>query len=173
MDSAQIVFLVILAGTLALFISERVRIDIAAMLALLALGFTGILTPAEALAGFSSEPAIIVAAVFVMSAGLNATGVTERLGALIARGAGSSEPRAIVVIMPAVAALAAFSHHLMITAMMLPIVMRVARDQSLPASRLLMQTTERRALFISARSTTRNRCAHHPAWSRSAISSRN
>jgi di/tricarboxylate transporter len=138
MQNSQIVFLVILAGTLALFISERVRIDIAAMLALLALGFTGILTPAEALAGFASEPAIIVAAVFVMSAGLNATGVTERLGALIARGAGSSEPRAIVVIMPAVAALAAFSHHLMITAMMLPIVMRVARDQALPASRLLM-----------------------------------
>src|SRR5262245_2244001 len=108
------------------------------MLSLLALSFTGILTPSEALSGFASEPAIIVAAVFVMSAGLNATGVTERLGVLIARGAGGSEPRAIVVIMPAVAALAAFSHHLMITAMMLPIVMRVARDQSLPASRLLM-----------------------------------
>ena len=134
----QVVFLAILAGTLALFISERLRIDVAAMIALLALSFTGILTPAEALSGFASEPAIIVAAVFVISAGLNATGVTERIGTLIARAAGGSELRAIVVIMPAVAALAAFSHHLMITAMMLPIVMRLARDQQIPASRLLM-----------------------------------
>jgi di/tricarboxylate transporter len=138
LSSPQIIFLLILAGTLALFISERVRIDVAAMMAVLALSFTGILSPSEALSGFSSEPAIIVAAVFVMSAALNATGVTERIGALIARGAGASEWRAIIVIMPAVAALAAFSHHLMVTAMMLPIVMRLARDQQLPASRLLM-----------------------------------
>jgi di/tricarboxylate transporter len=138
MTVEQIVFLLILASALALFISERVRIDIAAMLTLLALAFTGILTPAEALAGFSSEPAIIVAAVFVISAALGATGLTDRIGGLIARAAGASEWRAILVIMPAVAVLAAFSHHVMVTAMMLPIVLRMARDQKLPASRLLM-----------------------------------
>ena len=138
MNAQQLVFLLILAATLALFISNRVRIDLAAMLTLLALSFTGILTPSEALSGFASEPAIIVAAVFVISAGLNSTGLTERIGALIARAAGSSEWRAIVIVMPAVAAMAAFSHHLMITAMMLPILMRLARTQNLPASRLLM-----------------------------------
>jgi di/tricarboxylate transporter len=138
MPAQQILFLVILAGTLILFVSEKVRIDVAAMITLLALAFTGILTPSEALAGFSSEPAIIVAAVFVISAALSATGLTERIGNLIARAAGSSEWRSIVVIMPAVAALAALSHHLMITAMMLPILMRLAREQKLPASRLLM-----------------------------------
>jgi di/tricarboxylate transporter len=138
MTPQQLVFLVILAGTLALFISNRVRIDLAAMLTLLALNLTGILTPSEALSGFASEPAMIVAAVFVISAGLNSTGLTERIGTFIARAAGSSEWRAIVVVMPAVAAMAAFSHHLMITAMMLPIMMRLARTQNLPASRLLM-----------------------------------
>ena len=138
MAPQQLVFLVILAGTLALFISNRVRIDLAAMLTLLALNLTGILTPSEALSGFASEPAIIVVAVFVISAGLNSTGLTERVGTFIARAAGSSEWRAIVVVMPAVAAMAAFSHHLMITAMMLPILMRLARAQNLPASRLLM-----------------------------------
>jgi di/tricarboxylate transporter len=138
MNPEQLVFLVILAGTLALFISNRVRIDLAAMLTLLALSLTGILTPAETLSGFASEPALIVAAVFVISAGLNSTGLTERIGAFIARAAGSSEWRAVIVVMPAVAAMAAFSHHLMITAMMLPILMRLARMQNLPASRLLM-----------------------------------
>jgi di/tricarboxylate transporter len=134
----SIVFALILAGTLILFISERVRIDVAAMLALLALAITGILTPAEALSGFSSEPAIIVAAVFVISASLNATGIVERLGRLIARTAGGSEVRAMLVVMPSVAALAALSHHLMITAMMLPIVMQFAREKQLSPSRLLM-----------------------------------
>src|SRR5688572_11190044 len=138
MTVEQIVFLLILASALALFISERVRIDVAAMLTLLALAFTGILTPAEALAGFASEPAIIVASVFVISAALSATGLTERIGNLVARGAGASEWRAILVIMPAVAALAALSHHLMITAMMLPILTKLAREQKLPVSRLLM-----------------------------------
>ncbi|MGH8249223.1 MAG: SLC13 family permease [Steroidobacteraceae bacterium] len=138
MESQQIVFLLIVFITLALFISERVRIDVAAMVTLLALAATGILTPAQALSGFASEPAIIVASVFVISAALNETGVTERIGLGIARAAGAREWRAILVVMPAVAALAAFSHHLMITAMMLPILMRLAREQKLSPSRLLM-----------------------------------
>jgi di/tricarboxylate transporter len=138
MSSVQIIFLLIVFVTLALFISERLRIDVAAMVTLLALAATGILTPAEALSGFASEPAIIVVSVFVISAALSETGLTERIGAGIARAAGSSEWRAILVVMPAVAALAAFSHHLMITAMMLPIMMRLAREQKLSPSRLLM-----------------------------------
>jgi len=136
--SPQIVFVIILCATLVLFVSERVRIDVASLLALIALSITGILTPAEALSGFSSEPAIIVATVFVISAALNATGVTEHIARFIARAAGASEWRAILVVMPSVAALAALSHHLMITAMMLPILIRFARDKQLSPSRLLM-----------------------------------
>ncbi|WP_411832550.1 SLC13 family permease [Pseudoxanthomonas mexicana] len=138
MEPQQILFLVILAAALALFVSEKLRIDLVALLTLLALTLTGILGPKDALAGFSSEPAIIVAAVFVLSAGLSATGITDRIGAGIARAAGGSEWRTIAVVMPATALLAAFSHHVMITAMMLPILMRLAREQKLAASRLLM-----------------------------------
>lgn len=138
MEPQQIIFLVILAAALALFINEKLRVDVVAMLALLALTLTGILGPKDALSGFSSEPAIIVAAVFVLSAGLSATGITDRIGAGIARAAGGSEWRTIAVVMPATAALAAFSHHLMVTAMMLPILVRLAREQKLATSRLLM-----------------------------------
>ena len=134
----QLVFLVILAGALALFVSERIRVDVAAMLVLLALVVTRTLKPEQALSGFASEPAIIVAAVFVLSGGLAATGVTERLGLWIGRVAGRSEARAVAVIMPAVAALSAFTHHVMVTAMMLPLLLRHARETQLPASRLLM-----------------------------------
>lgn len=134
----QILFLLILAGALYLFVSERVRVDVTAMLTLLALVLTGLLQPEQALSGFASEPAIIVAAVFVMSGALAATGITEHIGQWIGRAAGKSEARAIAVVMPTVAALASFTHHVMVTAMMLPILGRHAREHGIPASRLLM-----------------------------------
>lgn len=138
MELQQFTFLLILGAGLILFVTEKFRVDVTAMLMLAALTLTGILTADDALSGFSSEPAIIVASVFVLSGGLAATGLTERIGALIGRAAGGSEWRNIAVVMPAVAALAAFSHHLMVTAMMLPILMRIAREKGLPPSRVLM-----------------------------------
>ena len=138
MELQQIVFLLILAGGLYLFVSERLRVDVTAMVILLALVVTGLLDAGQALSGFSSEPAIIVAAVFVISGGLTATGITERIGLWIGRAAGTGEARAIAVVMPAVAALAAFTHHVMVTAMMLPIMVRHAHERKLPVSRLLM-----------------------------------
>ncbi|GAB3311494.1 SLC13 family permease [Luteimonas notoginsengisoli] len=134
----QILFLLILAGGLYLFVSERVRIDVSAMLILLALVVTGVLDGDQALSGFASEPAIIVAAVFVISGALAATGITEHIGQWIGRASGKSEGRAIAVTMPAVAAMASFTHHVMVTAMMLPILTRFAKANGLSASRLLM-----------------------------------
>ena len=134
----QGLFLLILGGGLYLFVSERLRVDVTAMLLLAALVLAGLLDSKQALSGFSSEPAIIVAAVFVISGALSATGITERLGHWIGRAAGRSESRAIAVVMPAVAALAAFTHHVMVTAMMLPLLLKHGREHRLPASRLLM-----------------------------------
>lgn len=133
-----VLFLLVLAGALYLFVSERLRVDVTAMLVLLALVVTGLLDAKQALSGFASEPALIVATVFVLSGGLAATGVTERLGDWISRAAGRSESRAIAVVMPAVALLASFTHHVMVTAMMLPLLLRHARERKLAASRLLM-----------------------------------
>ena len=134
----QLIFGLILGGGLYLFISEKLRVDVTAMLILLALVLTGVLDTKQALSGFSSEPAIIVAAVFVISGGLAATGISERLGQWIGRAAGRREWRTIAVVMPAVSLLAAFTHHVMVTAMMLPLLLRHARDRQMPASRLLM-----------------------------------
>ncbi len=135
---SQLAFGLILAGGLYLFITEKLRVDVTAMLILLALVLTGVLDGKQALSGFASEPAIIVAAVFVISGALAATGISERLGAWIGQAAGGREWRTIAVVMPAVALLAAFTHHVMVTAMMLPLLLRHARDRQLPASRLLM-----------------------------------
>ena len=131
-------FGLILAGGLYLFISEKLRVDVTAMLILLALVLTGVLSDKQALSGFSSEPAIIVAAVFVISGALGATGISEKLGRWVERASGNHEWRTIAVVMPMVALLASFTHHVMVTAMMLPLLLRHARNRHLPASRLLM-----------------------------------
>src|SRR3546814_20594441 len=90
------------------------------MLILLALVVTGVLDSDQALSGFASEPAIIVAAVFVISGALAATGITEHIGQWSGCHAGKSAARASAAPMPAVAAQTLFHHHLMVTATTLP-----------------------------------------------------
>lgn len=138
MDLNQIMFLVILAGALYFFISEKLSVDMTALLIILALAISKILDPKEALSGFSSEPALILAAVFVLSSGLTATGVTDAIGNAVAKIAGKNQWVANLVIMSTVAGLSAFTHHLMVTAMMLPIIMRLCRERDMPSSRLLI-----------------------------------
>ena len=138
LSGAQLTFFVILVGAFALLITERLRNDVVAGLIILALAGTGLLSPAEALAGFSSEPAIVVVAIFVLGGALHQTGVSDTLGRWIGRLAGGSLMRANAVIMPAVALLSAFTHHVTTTAVMLPVTVNLAREKNLPPSQLLM-----------------------------------
>ena len=138
MDSSQIIFLVIMLISIVLFMTEYLRVDVVAVLIILALSLTGLIDVKEAFSGFSSEPAIIVAAVFILSAGLSLTGVTDAIGRFVARHTGQNEVVANAVIMLAVAAMSAFTHHLMVTAMMLPIVMKICKEKGFPTSRLLI-----------------------------------
>lgn len=138
MDLNQWLFVGILVLALYFFISEKLTVDLTALLIILSLAITGIISPKEALMGFSSEPALIVCAVFVLSAGLATTGLTDAIGAGVARLAGHNQWLGNAVIMLSTAILSAFTHHLMITAMMLPIVMRICRENSMPSSRYLI-----------------------------------
>jgi di/tricarboxylate transporter len=138
LSAQQLGFFAILAVAFALLLTERIRNDIVAALIILALSISGILKPAEALDGFGSEPAIIVATIFVLSAALHQTGLSETIGSWIGRLASSDYRRAIVVIMPAVALLSAFTHHVMTTALMLPVTLNLSRERDIPPSKLLM-----------------------------------
>jgi di/tricarboxylate transporter len=137
-SGTEVAFFAILLTSFALLISERLRNDLVAVLVVLALAVSGVLKPAEALAGFASEPAIVVAAIFVLSAGVHRTGLSDTLGRWIGRWAGRGLTRAIAVIMPSVALLSAFTHHLTTTAVMLPVTLELSRERGLPASKLLM-----------------------------------
>ncbi len=135
----QILFILLMLVSIFLFITEYLRVDVIAVLIILALAITGLIDPKEAFSGFSSEPAIIVAAVFVLSAGLSFTGVTDIIGEWVSKLSGKSETRALIVIMISVAIMSAFTHHLMVTAMMLPIIMKICKNEKdLHASRLLI-----------------------------------
>lgn len=135
---SQITLLVILVGAFVLLLTERIRIDLTAVLIIIALAVTGILPSQEALSGFGSEPAIVAASILVLSGAMYTTGLSDRLGLLIGRLAGKSSHRMISVIMTAVAALSAFTHHLTITAVMVPVTLKLSQNHDVPASRLLM-----------------------------------
>jgi di/tricarboxylate transporter len=137
-EPAQIYLFVILAVTVVLLFTEWIRIDLVAILIIVTLTITGVLKAEDALSGFSSEPAILLATIFVLSGALFHTGLSERLGNWIKRLAGTGLEQMNAVIMPSVALLSAFTHHVTITAIMLPAVLKLSRDNNVPASRLLM-----------------------------------
>jgi di/tricarboxylate transporter len=128
----------ILAGAVLLFVSERLRLDVVALLALLALALTGILTPGEALAGFADPVVIMIAALFVVGDGLFQTGVAQSMGKLPGRLAGDSEVRLLVIIMLLVAVLSGFMSSTGTVAVMLPVVMGLAWARDLSPSKLLI-----------------------------------
>lgn len=137
-EANQLALLIILIGAIILLFTEWIRIDLTAILIILMLSFTNLLEPEDAFSGFSSEPAILLAAVFVLNGALYHTGLSEQLGNWIKRLAGKNFEQAIGVVMPSVALLSAFTHHVTITGLMLPPTLKLARENNIPASKLLI-----------------------------------
>lgn len=134
----QIYLVIILVGAIILLFTEWIRIDLTAILIIVALGISGVLAPEDALSGFSSEPALLLATVFVMNGALYHTGLSGQMGNWIKQLAGKGLQRAIGVVMPAVALLSAFTHHVTITGLMLPPLLKLSRENDIPASKLLI-----------------------------------
>ena len=138
MPSSALLVFGILAVTILLFVSERLRLDVVALLALLALTLTGILTAEEALAGFADPIVLMIAGLFVVGDGLFQTGVARAMGRLPAKLAGDSEVRLLVVIMILVALLSGVMSSTGTVAVMLPVVMGLAWARDLSPSKLLI-----------------------------------
>ena len=128
--------LAVLLVALGLFISERLPVDVVALLVLAILLVTGVLDPIEALSGFSSEATITVAAMFVLSAGL------QRSGALRGLGAGLAKVRwpwlQALLVMAVVGPLSAFINNTAAVAVFLPLVLAACLAGRRPASRILI-----------------------------------
>ena len=128
----------ILAISLVLFISEVIRMDVVALLVLGALAITGLVDSNQAFAGFSNSAVITVWAMFILSEGLTRTGIADIIGRQVMRLAGRREIAMITVIMITGAVLSAFMNNIGVAALMLPVVVEVARRTRIAPSRLLM-----------------------------------
>jgi di/tricarboxylate transporter len=112
--------------------------DVVALLVLASLVLTGLVSPPDAVAGFSNGAVIAVWAMFILSDGLTRTGIADIIGQLVLKLAGRKEVRMIVVIMMTSGVLSFFMNNIGVAALMLPVVVDVARRTRIPASRLLM-----------------------------------
>ncbi len=123
---------------IALFFSGRVRLDLTAAMVIIALALSGILTPAEAVAGFGNPLVMLIAGLFVVSEGLHRTGVAAWVGVKIAGLASAEETRLLLLLMPVVALLSAVMSSTGVIALFIPVVLSLAREAGLAAGRLLL-----------------------------------
>ena len=123
---------------LALFLWNRLRLDVVALLVLALLVILGLVTPEESIQGFANEATITVALMLVLSAGLLKTGFVDVLGGRIARLAGGSELRLLALILAVVVPLSAFINNTAAVAILLPMIIGLTRDMGIPPSRMLM-----------------------------------
>jgi di/tricarboxylate transporter len=128
----------ILAGAVALFTCRRPRSDVVAILVVLALNLSGVLTIQESLAGFGDPVVVLIAAVAIVGEGLVGTGVAYRLGEAVMRAGGSNEARLVALVMALAGSIGAFMSSSTIVAMFIPVVMAVANRIGLNPKRMLM-----------------------------------
>jgi di/tricarboxylate transporter len=149
--------LALLVAAVAMFAINRPRMDAVALIMLVALPFVGlvqskpIITINEALAGFADPNIVLIAALFVIGDGLVRTGVARRLGDWLIKTAGSSETRLVVLLMLVVCGLGATMSSTAVTAIFIPVVLRIAEGTGASASRLLMPLSA--AALISGMTT--------------------
>jgi len=128
----------VLGATILLFLSDRLRLDLVGLMALLTLTLTGILEPSEAFAGFGDDLVLIIAGLFVVGAGLLRTGVAAAMGQVLGRLAGTRPTRLLVVTMVLVALLSAVMSSTGTVAIFLPVVIGLARRSGVAPSKLLI-----------------------------------
>ncbi|MHC5115172.1 MAG: SLC13 family permease [Planctomycetota bacterium] len=137
--SGELAFVFALIGVaIVLMASNKVRFDVVALIVVLALMLSGVLTPGESLAGFGSSVVILVAGLLIVGEMLDRTGVVRAVGDLILRHGGTNETRLLVFIMIAAALLSAVMSSTAVVAIFIPIVLRIASATKGNAARLLL-----------------------------------
>ncbi|WP_380179451.1 SLC13 family permease [Kalamiella sp. sgz302252] len=128
----------LLAIAVALFVSGKVRMDVVALLVIIAFVLSGTLSLQEAMAGFSDANVILIAALFVIGEGLVRTGVALRMGEWLMKMAGSSEAKMLILLMLTVAGLGAFMSSTGVVAIFIPVVISVSAKMNRSPGRLMM-----------------------------------
>ncbi len=132
------VVLALLVAAVVMFALNKPRLDAVALIMMVALPFTGILSMDEVLAGFSDANVVLIAALFVFGEGLVRTGVAQRLGDWLIARAGKSEVRLIALLMVVVSGLGATMSSTAVTAIFIPVALRISRSTGIGPGRLMM-----------------------------------
>ncbi len=138
MDLQLIIFLCILAVTVFLIVTEWVRIDLVAVLAMLTLVWTGSITPEQARSGFASNAVVAVMGVMIMGRGLHKSGITDTIAGFILRVAGKGKRRIISTVSLTVGVMSGFMQNIGAAALFLPVLMVISKREKMSISSLLM-----------------------------------
>ena len=128
----------LLAIMIGLFLANRPRMDVVALLAMMALPLTGVLSVEQTLAGFGDPNVVLIAALFVIGEGLVRTGVAYRIGVWMSERAGRSEARLLTLLMLAVAGLGSVMSSTGVVALFIPVVLSLCARLGLAPGRLMM-----------------------------------
>ncbi len=138
MISAATITLFVALLAILLFATEWLAIDLVAMLILVALVLSGVISPTEGLAGFSNEATLTVAFMFVLSAALLKSGALQLLGQRMAKDFRESPQKATLLLLALVALTSAFVNNTPVVAVFIPVVIQLAATAKIPPSRLLI-----------------------------------
>jgi len=144
-DLPIIVVLLLLLLTVYLFLSERLPVDVSAMVILVMLGFLrlipgleGLLSNEDVFSGFSSNAVIAIIAVMMIGSGLERTGLMHRVADLILKSTKNNNSFIMLAITTAAATLSTVMQNIGAAALFIPVVSRVSRQSGIPMSRLLI-----------------------------------
>jgi di/tricarboxylate transporter len=130
--------LVVLTATIGLFVSELVRVDIAAILVMVAIGLLGLVPANELFDGFASNAVLSIIAVMILGAGLDRTGVMTVVAAYILKVGGNTATRIVPLVSGTVGVISGMMQNVGATALFMPVMSRISNRTHIPLSRLLM-----------------------------------
>lgn len=128
----------VIIGAVILFITEKLSIDLIALLIIGALVLTGVITPAEGMEGFSNPATMTVAFMFVISAAILKTGSLQYVAGQLTKTFQNHYQRGVVLLMLMVSAVSAFINNTPVVAVMIPVTMQIAKNANRAASKLLI-----------------------------------
>ncbi|MFN7375174.1 MAG: SLC13 family permease [bacterium] len=138
MNTELMLVLGLLLAAVVMFVINKPRMDVVALLMITALPFTGVLKMSEALAGFSDSNIVLIAALFVIGEGLVRTGVARKLGDILISKTGKSQTKLIVLLMVSVCGLGSIMSSTAVTAIFIPVALRISQSTGTQPGRLMM-----------------------------------
>lgn len=130
--------LAVIAGAVVLFVTEKLSIDLVALLIILSLVITGVISPTEGIEGFSNPATMTVAFMFVISAAILKTGSLQYVAIQLTKTFRNHYQRGVILLMLVVSAVSAFINNTPVVAVMIPVTTQIAKNAGRSASKLLI-----------------------------------